>query len=150
VPISLDLFGTLVTVERHADPAAAVADELAGGTQLLAAAALARHADVERRLPLATTSYLAADRSAGVHDLAVDLDVDVTVTDPGFGSSDHPSMAPFADGEAKEGVGMGGALAVADRRGVGMAAVRESVRAVYDRLFDGPKGEASPVDGDHS
>jgi len=69
------------------------------------------------------------------------VDVDPTVTDPGFGSSAHPSMAPFAAGEAKEGVGMGGALALADRVGPGMADVCERVRAVYERLdLDGETG----------
>ena len=58
----------------------------------------------------------------------------MTVTGPGFGGSDHPSMARFAAGEAKEGVGMGGALALADRAGLPMADVREQVRAVYERL----------------
>jgi len=107
---------------------------LAGGTQLLAASALARHAGVEGALELATTAYVAEDPSADVDALAADLGVDVTVTDPGFGRSDHPSMARFAAGEAKEGVGMGGALALADRAGLPMADVRERVRAVYERL----------------
>jgi len=107
---------------------------LAGGTQLLAASALARHAGVDGALDLATTACVADDPSADVDALATDLGVEVTVTDPGFGGSDHPSMARFAAGEAKEGVGMGGALALADRAGLPMADVRERVRAVYERL----------------
>jgi len=123
---------------------------LAGGTQLLAVAALARHAGVEATLPLATTAYVAADPSVALADAAADLDVDLTVTDPGFDDSDHPSMARFAAGEAKEGVGMGGVLALAERAGVEATAVREGVGQVYDRLFDGPKSERPPVDSDHS
>jgi len=123
--------------------------ELAGGTQLLAAAALVRHAGVDDPLALATTSYVAADPTADLRGAAADLDVTLTVTDPGFAASDHPSMAPYADGEAKEGVGMGGTLALADRADVGMDAVRGRVRTVYDRLFDGPKGERPPVEDEH-
>lgn len=37
-------------------------------------------------------------------------------------------------GEAKEGVGMGGALALADEANVSMSAVREKIATVYDRF----------------
>ncbi|MFC7165813.1 nicotinate-nucleotide--dimethylbenzimidazole phosphoribosyltransferase [Halospeciosus flavus] len=108
---------------------------LAGGTQLATAGALVRHAGVEAPLTLATTSFVAADSSAGVRDLVADLDVDLTVTDPGFDiRDDHPAMAAFLRGEAKEGVGMGGALALADEAGVEMGTVRERVVDVYDRV----------------
>jgi uncharacterized protein (TIGR00303 family) len=111
---------------------------LAGGTQMVAVAALLRHAGVEGRLPLATTSYVADDESADLASTAATLDLDLQVTDPGFGESDHPAMATYADGEAKEGVGMGGALALADRAGVSMADVRERVAALADELVDDP------------
>jgi len=122
--------------------------ELAGGTQLLAAAALARHAGIETPLSVATTSYVASDPTASVQETAADLGVDLTVTEPGFGASDHPSMARFAEGEAKEGVGMGGVLALADRRDR-LGAVRERVRTVYERLFDGTVGQDSRRDGEN-
>jgi NaMN:DMB phosphoribosyltransferase len=106
---------------------------LAGGTQMLAVAALLRHAGVEGPLPLATTPFVAGDASADVSGLAARLDVSVTVTDPGFGALDHPAAEGYLAGEAKEGVGMGGALALARRAGR-MAAVRDGVVDVYDRL----------------
>ncbi|WP_262176193.1 nicotinate-nucleotide--dimethylbenzimidazole phosphoribosyltransferase [Haloarcula laminariae] len=108
---------------------------LAGGTQGLAVAALVRHGGYEGRLGLATTSYVADDDSADLRAGAAALDLDLTVTDPGFDASDHVGMERFVAGEAKEGVGMGGALAMADRAGVGMDAVRERVGAVYDDLL---------------
>ena len=108
---------------------------LAGGTQLAAVAALARHAGVDRRLPLATTTFVADDPTADVAGLAADLGLSLTATDPEFGSSNHPAMAAYARGEAKEGVGMGGALALADRSGVPAAAVRDRVAAITDRLL---------------
>jgi len=106
---------------------------LAGGTQLLAAAALVRHAGVDAPLSLATTAFV-ADDGVGLRDAAGGLDLDLTVTDPGFDMSDHPALARYVAGEAKEGVGMGGALALADRAGVRMADVRDRVETLADDL----------------
>ncbi|ELZ48060.1 hypothetical protein C465_10132 [Halorubrum distributum JCM 9100] len=117
---------------------------LAGGTQLAAAAALARHAGVDRPLPLATTSLVADDPTADLPALAADLDLTLAAADPGFGESDHPALTAYARGEAKEGVGMGGALALADRAGVADAAVRDRIAAVTDRLL----AERAGIDGE--
>ncbi|SEN77518.1 TIGR00303 family protein [Halorientalis persicus] len=110
---------------------------LAGGTQLLTAAALARHAGIETTLPLATTTFVADDDSVDLRAAARELNVDLTVTDPVFENRDHPAMNAYVAGEAKEGVGMGGALALADAAGIPMADVRERIVTVYDRLLDG-------------
>ncbi|PSP85024.1 TIGR00303 family protein [Halobacteriales archaeon QS_1_68_17] len=110
---------------------------LAGGSQLVAAAALVRHAGVDDGMSLATTTFVADDDTADVAGTAADLGLDVTVTDPGFDAVDHPATNAYRRGEAKEGVGMGGALALADRRGASMEVVRERVLAIYDRLLDG-------------
>jgi uncharacterized protein (TIGR00303 family) len=118
---------------------------LAGGTQLATVAALARHAGVERRLPLATTAFVADDPTADVAALADDLDLALTATDPAFGAGDHPAMRAYARGEAKEGVGMGGALAVADRADVSDAELRERVAAITDRLLAERGKEAESV-----
>ncbi len=109
---------------------------LAGGTQLLAAAALARHVGVETPLRLATTSFVADDESVDLGTAAGDLNVDLTVTDPCFEARDHPAMNAYLAGNAKEGVGMGGALALAEAAGVPMADVRDRIVTVYDRLLD--------------
>lgn len=113
---------------------------LAGGTQLLAAAALARHAGVTAPIGLATTSFVAADETADVRAAADDLALDLTVTDPGFDQADHVAMARYVKGEAKEGVGMGGALALADRADASMAEVRDRIVDVTETLAvsDGP------------
>jgi uncharacterized protein (TIGR00303 family) len=109
---------------------------LAGGTQMIAVAALVRAGGYEGSLGLATTSYVADDKSADLRASAAELDLDLTVTDPGFEASDHVGMQRFVAGEAKEGVGMGGALALAERAGIPMADVRERFAAVYDDLVD--------------
>lgn len=109
---------------------------LAGGTQMVAAAAVLRHAGVEQSLPLATTSYVADDETAAIESVVDDLRLDLQVTDPGFGESDHPAMETYAAGEAKEGVGMGGALALAARAGIPMEDVRERVATIADELVE--------------
>jgi len=107
---------------------------LAGGTQLVAAAALARRAGVEAPLSLATTSFVDDDPNVDLDAAAERFDLDLTVTDPGFEGADHVAMARYVAGEAKEGVGLGGALALADRSDATMERVRDRIEAVYDRL----------------
>lgn len=105
---------------------------LGGGTQLLAAAALVRHAGVDAPLSLATTSYVADD----VPDLpgaCGALDVGLTVTDPAFDGRAETPLARYVAGEAKEGAGMGGALLVADRAGE-LGAVADETLTVVDGL----------------
>ncbi|MFW5918064.1 MAG: nicotinate-nucleotide--dimethylbenzimidazole phosphoribosyltransferase, partial [Haloferacaceae archaeon] len=65
---------------------------LAGGTQLLAAAALLRHAGIGAPLELATTSYVAGDPTATVRTTADELDLTLTVTDPGFAGCGHAGL----------------------------------------------------------
>lgn len=109
---------------------------LAGGTQLLAVAAVLRHLGVDANLELATTSFVREDESANLDRLAGALDVTVTATDPGFEARDHPATAAYRRGEAKEGVGMGGALHLAARSNTPMAAVRERFVALADELVE--------------
>lgn len=109
---------------------------LAGGTQMLAAAALVRHAGEDAPLELATTSFVAADETVALDGAARGLDLDLVVTDPGFDRGDHVSMERYVAGEGKEGVGMGGALRLAEREGASMARVRERLETVYDRVTE--------------
>ncbi len=120
---------------------------LAGGTQMVAVAALLRHAGVEADLTIATTSFVADERG---DDLPADcdrLDCDLVVTDPGFDERDHVAMARYCAGEAKEGVAMGGALSlVPDGE---MTAVRDRFAAVCERLgIDAEAGGSTDIDAD--
>lgn len=134
-------------IRRVGDPTAAVlaglvagaletdtAVTLAGGTQLVAVAALARHAGIDGRLSLATTVFVDDDPAVDLTAASEAFDLDVTVTDPEFDDS-HVAFERYLAGEGKEGVGMGGALALADRAGLPMAEVRAGVIDVYDRLL---------------
>ncbi|WP_274323574.1 nicotinate-nucleotide--dimethylbenzimidazole phosphoribosyltransferase [Halosimplex aquaticum] len=107
---------------------------LAGGTQLATVAAVLRHAGEERPLDLATTQYVADDPSVDLGALADAFDLSVTATDPAFDAGDHPAFDGYVAGEAKEGVAMGGALALARTAGVSDADVRERVLERYRSL----------------
>lgn len=109
---------------------------LAGGTQMATAAALARHDGITEPLSLATTSFVAGDETAGISALTTDLDVSLCVTDPGFENRAHPALDGYVAGEAKEGVGMGGALFLTDQSDVTMETVREQCISVYDELVE--------------
>lgn len=107
---------------------------LAGGTQMVAAAAVIRHFGIESRMHLATTSFV--DESTPDLRRAVDdLDVDLTVTDPEFDRSDHVALERYALGEAKEGVGMGGALALASREGISNRDIRDQIERTYAEVL---------------
>ncbi|WP_423747236.1 TIGR00303 family protein (plasmid) [Haladaptatus sp. SPP-AMP-3] len=107
---------------------------LAGGTQMLAAASLVRHAGIDDALGLATTSFVADDETVALDRACDRLDLELEVTDPKFDEDDHVSMRRYVEGEGKEGVGMGGALALAHRANVEMDSIRDSVIEVYDRI----------------
>jgi len=105
---------------------------LGGGTQMLAAAALVRHAGVAAPLTVATTAYV--DRDVDAAGTAERLDCEFVATDPGFGDCDGP-LTRYAAGEAKEGAGMGGALWLADRAGQ-LATVADGTLEVLERSTD--------------
>ena len=105
---------------------------LGGGTQLLAVAAVVRHAGVPDPATLATTRYL-ADDVPELDAAAAGLNLDLTVTDPGFDAPESGPLSAYAEGVAKEGAGMGGALHVAAKAGR-LEAVRGATRTVLDRV----------------
>ncbi|GGL42154.1 hypothetical protein GCM10009037_27090 [Halarchaeum grantii] len=115
---------------------------VAGGTQMLAAATLVRHRGIDDPFALATTSFVADDDGVDLRAAADDLGVDLRVTDPGFEHTDHAATEHYLAGVAKEGAGMGGALALADDAGVSMAAVRDRLVERYDELVGDERGDA--------
>jgi uncharacterized protein (TIGR00303 family) len=85
---------------------------LAGGTQMLAVAALIKSLGI--RLPsVVTTSYVRDDASANVQNLARSIGVDTYYVDPEFGELGHSGLARYCIGEVKEGMGAGGAMCLA-------------------------------------
>ncbi|MBZ6493914.1 nicotinate mononucleotide-dependent phosphoribosyltransferase CobT [Natrinema longum] len=111
---------------------AGTAVTLAGGTQMVAVAAVLRHAGIDAGLSIATTSFVADEQGDRLAEACERFDCELTVTDPGFDERDHVAMQRYCAGEAKEGVGMGGALSlVPDGE---MAAVRDRLETICTRL----------------
>jgi uncharacterized protein (TIGR00303 family) len=111
---------------------------LAGGTQMVAAAALVRHAGRTQPLELATTSYLADH--VDLDPAVAGLDLDCTVTDPAF---DDDRLSQYAT-VGREGAAMGGALALARRRGV-LDRVQARTLALLEELTEqAPEGDRGP------
>jgi uncharacterized protein (TIGR00303 family) len=89
---------------------------LAGGTQMLAVAALIKAMDIPLP-PIVTTSYVRDDATANVQNLARSIGVDIYYVDPAFGELGHPGLARYCIGEVKEGMGAGGAMCLANMLG---------------------------------
>lgn len=108
---------------------------LAGGTQMVAGAALIRHYGITEPLQIATTSFVAED-TPDLQRASEELDLGLTVTDPEFEQSDHTALTRYCQGEAKEGVGMGGALALATQQGVPKDEIRERIVKTYEESIE--------------
>ncbi|WP_255333244.1 nicotinate mononucleotide-dependent phosphoribosyltransferase CobT [Methanocalculus taiwanensis] len=85
---------------------------LAGGTQMLAVAAVARGLNL--RVPrVVTTIYVRNDPSANFAEIAEAIGVAPIYVDPEFGELGHTGLARYCIGEVKEGMGAGGAMYLA-------------------------------------
>lgn len=99
---------------------------LAGGTQMLAVAALVRA--MGYRLPgVVTTVYVRDDPSANAVEIAKKIGVAMYCVDPGFGDLGHPGLARYCIGEVKEGMGAGGAMLLAHLMGHSPDQIRDAI-----------------------
>jgi uncharacterized protein (TIGR00303 family) len=99
---------------------------LAGGTQMLAVAALIR-ALGQPLPPVVTTCYVRDDPTANVQALAGRIGVKITYVNPDFGNLGHAGLARYCIGEVKEGAGAGGAMYLARLMGYTPAMIRDSI-----------------------
>ncbi|MDR0663602.1 MAG: TIGR00303 family protein [Spirochaetaceae bacterium] len=115
---------------------------LAGGTQMLAVAALLRalfqrRNGTPKKLPLvATTNYVRRDRNADFSALALNIGVETWSAPLDFSRSPHPGLAGYEDGYVKEGAGAGGAVYYAERLGVQAGRVIERTNALYSEMMN--------------
>jgi len=101
---------------------------LAGGTQMLAVAALMKAMSLP--LPaIATTVYVRDDPSANFPETAGQIGVPVAYVDPGFGDLGHAGLARYCTGEVKEGMGAGGAMFLAATMGHSPGEIRKKILA---------------------
>ncbi len=105
---------------------------LGGGSQMSAVAAFLCHAGRRE----VTTSFVTNDETAAVRELADTFEITLTVTDPEFTRRDHPALIGYRNGEAKEGVRMGGAvwlLTEPSQQEQPLTTLHAQIIAVYDR-----------------
>ncbi len=99
---------------------------LAGGTQMLSVAAVAR--DLGIRIPrVVTTIYVRDDPSANFPEIADAIGVTPIYVDPEFGELGHAGLARYCIGEVKEGMGAGGAMYLAAALGHSPSEIREAI-----------------------
>ncbi|MDD1662160.1 MAG: TIGR00303 family protein, partial [Methanomicrobiales archaeon] len=85
---------------------------LAGGTQMLAVAAVLR--ELGKKVPsVVTTVYVRDDPSAGFAATADMIGIHVYYVDPDFATIGHTGLSRYCAGEVKEGIGAGGAMFLA-------------------------------------
>lgn len=108
---------------------------LAGGTQMLAVAAILRNLGVTRPLLVATTKYVAQDPAADFTALAAETEVDVYAAPLDFSRSAYQGLRDYEKGFVKEGVGAGGSVWYAERRGVSVGRVVARVEALYAEMM---------------
>ena len=105
---------------------------LAGGTQMLAVAALLKA--MGKDLPgIAMTCYVRNDPVADVTGTGQAIGVKIFSVDPGFGEIGHPGLARYCIGEVKEGMGAGGAMFLASLQGFTAERIRHQIFSTVSR-----------------
>lgn len=99
---------------------------LAGGTQMLAVAAVTKAMGFPAPT-IATTVYVRDDLSANFDEIAGRIGVPVVYVDPEFGDLGHSGLARYCIGEVKEGMGAGGAMFLAYVMGHTPTVIKNSI-----------------------
>jgi uncharacterized protein (TIGR00303 family) len=99
---------------------------LAGGTQMLAVAAVLR--ELGKEVPsVVTTVYVRDDPSAGFPATADMIGAHVYYVDPDFATIGHMGLSRYCIGEVKEGIGAGGAMFLARIMGKSEDEIRKAL-----------------------
>lgn len=107
---------------------------LAGGTQMMAVAALLRDMNIKRPLMVATTKYVCEDRTSCFTDYAEKIGVEFYSAPLDFSASKFPGLADYEKGYVKEGVGMGGAVWYALQNGATIERITDRTEKLYAAL----------------
>jgi uncharacterized protein (TIGR00303 family) len=108
---------------------------LAGGTQMVSVLSVIKHLGLVRDVSIATTCYVADDKSANFREMTQILGYQAFAADPGFGKSRRKGLAMYENGDVKEGVGAGGAMFAASMMGFSQKEFREKTEEVCDSIF---------------
>ncbi len=108
---------------------------LAGGTQMVSVLGVIKLLGLVRDVSIATTRYVADDKSANFREMTEILGYEAFAADPGFGNSRRKGLRMYEDGDVKEGVGAGGAMFAAAMMGFSQKEFREKTEEVCDSIF---------------
>ena len=110
---------------------------LAGGTQMLAVSALLKALGEDlSRFMIATTKWVANDKSATFLETAKEIGIISYAADLDFSKSEFKGLQDYEKGYVKEGVGAGGATWLAVKAGFSPEDVSEKVDELYRRLME--------------
>ena len=109
---------------------------LAGGTQMLAVAALLRDLGETRPLLVATTKYVYKDPTSCMEEYAKEIGCELWWAPLDFSKSPRRGFAEYELGYIKEGVGMGGAVMYAMQQGVPIERIQQKAEELYDTLTE--------------
>ncbi|MGC8597585.1 MAG: nicotinate mononucleotide-dependent phosphoribosyltransferase CobT [Thermocladium sp.] len=108
---------------------------LAGGTQMTAVAAIAKAlgAEFDGNVIIATTAWVAMDKSSDIASISRQIGIPVVAANMSFGDAPYPGLRKFDEGYVKEGVGAGGSIVITHLlTGLGM---RDLAKLVYDEYL---------------
>lgn len=120
---------------------------LGGGTQMCAVLAILRRlgVDLNGRVVLATTRWLYSDKSSDIVGLLGEVypGISLLVSGGSFETSRFKGLALYEEGYVKEGVGMGGLLALVESQGYEWNRVVEAVESEYEAVRGGVEDSSS-------
>ena len=108
---------------------------LAGGTQMMAVAALLRDMGVKRDLLVATTKYVANDETSCFEKYGGEIGVRTYAAQLDFSRSKHTGLSDYEKGFVKEGVGIGGAVWYALRNGATIEGITKRSEELYEGMI---------------
>ncbi len=106
---------------------------LAGGTQMLAVAALLKELNRKVEMVL-TTKYVVNDSGATFKKTAADIGVKYYSAELDFSNSKYNGLRDYERGVVKEGVGAGGSVYIAEKKGIKIKKVVDKVEEIYGNL----------------
>ena len=90
---------------------------------------------LKKDVSIATTCYVANDRTANFREMTKLLGYPAFSANPGFGNSVVEGLRMYEKGEVKEGVGAGGAMFAAAMLGFSQKEFKEKTEEVYRSVF---------------
>ncbi|CAD7767068.1 MAG: hypothetical protein DNFNHJIP_00474 [Candidatus Argoarchaeum ethanivorans] len=108
---------------------------LAGGTQMMAVLAIIKHLDIEGDISIATTKFIAEDKTANFLDTVSTLGYKAYISDPGFSKARFEGLRMYEAGDVKDGVGAGGAMFLANLLGIGQSEFRDKVDEICTAIM---------------